>query len=98
MNIFVGVHTNNDFLRAGVVLAGLDRLGHSGRGRLSPARLDNGWPSPGRQAVRTVMVPWLVARPLSGHAAGPATASTALTEVDRSIPRHHGQSYRGSNP
>src|SRR4051812_31675772 len=98
MNIFMGVHTNNDLTRAGVVLAGLGRLGHPGHGRLSPARLDNGWPSPGRQAVRTVMVPWLAARPLSGHAAGPATASTAPAEVDRSAPRHHGQSYRGSDP
>ena len=44
------------------------------------------------------MVPWLAARPLSGHAAGSATASTAPAGVDRSAPRHHGQSYRGSDP
>src|SRR5919206_1848218 len=99
MNIFMGVHTNNDLVRAGVGLAGLGRLGHPGHGRLSPARLDNGWPSPGRQAVRTVMVPWLAARPLSGHA-HPVRRQQAppQAEVDRSAPRHHGQSYRGSDP
>ena len=64
MNIFVGVHTNNDFLRAGVVLAGVVAWGILGTVVSSPARLGNGWPSPGRQAVRTVMVPWLAARPL----------------------------------
>jgi murein DD-endopeptidase MepM/ murein hydrolase activator NlpD len=42
MNIFMGVHTNNDLTRAGVVLAGFGRLGHPGHGRLSPARLGNG--------------------------------------------------------
>src|SRR5919205_787742 len=58
-----------------------------------------GAPSPGRQAVRTVMVPWLAARPLSGHA-HPVRRQQAppQAEVDRSAPRHHGQSYRGSDP
>ena len=45
------------------------------------------------------MVPWLAARPLSGHAT-PVRRQQAppQAEVDRSTPRHPGQSYRGSDP
>jgi IS6 family transposase len=45
------------------------------------------------------MVPWLAARPLSGHAT-PVRRQQAppQAEVDRSTPRHPGQSYRESDP
>jgi hypothetical protein len=45
------------------------------------------------------MVPWLAARPLSGHAT-PVRRQQAPPQagVDRSTPRHPGQSYRGSDP
>ena len=45
------------------------------------------------------MVPWFAARPLLGHAT-PVRRQQAppQAEVDRSDPRHPGQSYRGSDP
>src|ERR687884_924393 len=66
--------------------------------RLLLARGTDGHRRAGR-AVRTVMVPWLAARPLSGHAT-PLRRQQASpqAEVDRSTPRHPGQSYRGSDP
>jgi hypothetical protein len=45
------------------------------------------------------MVPWLAARPLSGHATPVwRQQAPAQAEIDRSDPRHPGQSYRGSDP
>ena len=45
------------------------------------------------------MVPWLAARPLSRHATPVRRQQTPpQAEVDRSTPRHPGQSYRGSDP
>lgn len=99
VKIFVRVHPEDDLLRVDVGLAEVGCLGHPGHGCSSPARLGNGWPSPGRQGGQDCDGALLAARPLSGHAT-PVRRQQAPPQawVDRSIPRHHGQSYRGSDP
>src|ERR687893_2297607 len=76
MNIFVGVHTNNDLLGIGVALARLGCLGHPGHGRSSPCS-GNGWPSPGRQGGQDCDGALVSGKaPIGTRHAGPATAST----------------------
>src|SRR3712207_1010179 len=59
----------------------------------------NGWPSPGRQGGQDCEGALISGKaPIGTRHAGPVTASTTQAGVDRSAPRHHGQSYRGSDP